>query len=457
MKKLISLLFSILLFAQAAFACDQVKCYYATSCVVPFELYITDATTGAKFVKTAAHAAGDTYLMKDEGADTNTTNAFVDEGAGYSITLTATETTAARDLLRIEDQSGPQIWADKCINIETVARTAADNGLAYYSFPTIDLVSIDGQLTTGNNATLNLKKLNIVNSAGDAFVASATGSNGRGALISGNGSGAGARVDAGATGVGLDVRSTSGNAVLFLAGGGGGAGFAVSGQGSGPGLLATGGATGPGIKGAGGATSGAAITGTSTTGDVVTFAGTAGNANAVNLTGQGSGNGLKSNGGATGNGFAGVGGATSGDGFDGSVTSGFGFDGTQNGNITGNLSGSVGSVTGAVGSVTGNVGGNVVGTVGPDAAEGTAQSVGASSIQLANSETYGDNALADNNSIWIVTATTGKGQLGCVKSNVSATDTATMTRPWKIALTGVVTYRTIKTPNCNVDKWPLAR
>lgn len=34
----------------------------------------------------------------------------------------------------------------------------------------VDVTAIDGQATSGNNATLNLKQLNIVNSAGSALV-----------------------------------------------------------------------------------------------------------------------------------------------------------------------------------------------------------------------------------------------------------------------------------------------
>lgn len=66
-----------------------------------------------------------------------------------------------------------------------------------------NLVSIDGQTTDGNNATLNLKKLNVINSAGDAIVAQGGGTGahglklnggtgGNGLYASGSGSSAGA-------------------------------------------------------------------------------------------------------------------------------------------------------------------------------------------------------------------------------------------------------------------------
>ena len=311
MKKIISLLLSLLIFAQTALACDQVRCYYATSCTVPFELYITDATTGAKFVKTAAHASGDTYIMKDEGADTNTTNSFIDEGAGYSIVLTSAETTAARILLRIEDQSGPQIWADKCVNIETIARTASDNGSAYYSYPTVDMAAVSGDTT-----------------AADALETMLDGTGGQ-TLSLGK----------------LAISATTGDAVTIATAGGNGDGIDVSGNGSGSAITATGGATGHGINAVGGSTTGNAIRGTNTSGTAVNFISSGGNGNGMLLTANGTGAGLALFGGATGAGLQANGGSTSGDAVHTTVVSGDGFDGAINGNITGNLSGSVGSVT----------------------------------------------------------------------------------------------------------------
>jgi hypothetical protein len=56
-------------------------------------------------------------------------------------------------------------------------------------FMKADLKSIDDELTTGNNATLNLKMLNIINSTGNAFVAQSTSGIGIGAFIEGPGAG----------------------------------------------------------------------------------------------------------------------------------------------------------------------------------------------------------------------------------------------------------------------------
>lgn len=55
-----------------------------------------------------------------------------------------------------------------------------------------DMKWIDGQATSGNNATLRLKQLNIQNSSGTALYCASTGSDGKGAEFIGNGSGAGA-------------------------------------------------------------------------------------------------------------------------------------------------------------------------------------------------------------------------------------------------------------------------
>lgn len=64
----------------------------------------------------------------------------------------------------------------------------------------VDLTSIDGLATAGNNATLNLKQLNVVNSAGSAIVATSSGGNGSGIAASGNGTGSGFLGTAGASG-----------------------------------------------------------------------------------------------------------------------------------------------------------------------------------------------------------------------------------------------------------------
>lgn len=115
MKALIVLL--ILLAPNLAFAgpCERVSRPYATGATLNFYLVEID---GVDFKEDAAHASGDTVIMKDEGTPANTTNAFVDEGDSYSIALTSGELTAARVTVSIKDQ-GTKAWLDTCFIIET--------------------------------------------------------------------------------------------------------------------------------------------------------------------------------------------------------------------------------------------------------------------------------------------------------------------------------------------------
>jgi hypothetical protein len=91
---------------------------------INFDLYETD---GSDLKTDAVHATGDTKIMKDEGAEANTTNGFVDEGQGYSITLTAIEMQAARIKIYVVDQTSPKVWLDTTIMIETYGDTNAQH------------------------------------------------------------------------------------------------------------------------------------------------------------------------------------------------------------------------------------------------------------------------------------------------------------------------------------------
>jgi hypothetical protein len=96
---------------------------YGVETKVDFALYETD---GTDLKSDAAHASGDTKIMKDEGDEANTTNAFVDEGQGYSITLSAAEMEAARIVVYVVDQ-GTKAWLDKSLIIETYGHTSAQH------------------------------------------------------------------------------------------------------------------------------------------------------------------------------------------------------------------------------------------------------------------------------------------------------------------------------------------
>lgn len=115
MKALIVLL--VLLIPGIAFAgpCERVSRPYATAATLNFYLLDID---GVDFKEDAAHASGDTVIMKDEGTPANTTNGFVDEGDSYSIALSSGELTAARATVSVKDQ-GTKAWLDTCFIIET--------------------------------------------------------------------------------------------------------------------------------------------------------------------------------------------------------------------------------------------------------------------------------------------------------------------------------------------------
>jgi hypothetical protein len=100
---------------------------YGVETKVDFVLF---GTTGVDFKSDASHAAGDTTVMKDEGDEASTTNAFVDEGKGYSITLTATEMQAARVVVYVVDQ-GTKAWLDTAIVIETYGNASAMHAMDF--------------------------------------------------------------------------------------------------------------------------------------------------------------------------------------------------------------------------------------------------------------------------------------------------------------------------------------
>lgn len=96
---------------------------YGASATINFVLY---GITGVDLKSDAAHATGDTKLMKDEGAEADTTNGFTDEGQGYAIVLTATEMQAARLVLYIVD-TATKVWLDTAIVIETYGHASAQH------------------------------------------------------------------------------------------------------------------------------------------------------------------------------------------------------------------------------------------------------------------------------------------------------------------------------------------
>jgi len=116
---------------------------YGVETTINFALYGLD---GVDLKTDAVHASGDTKLMKNEGDEANTANAFTDEGQGYSIVLTATEMQAARIALYVVDQTSPKAWLDKAIVIETYGHASAQHP----EFPA-DAVKVSGSQATADN------------------------------------------------------------------------------------------------------------------------------------------------------------------------------------------------------------------------------------------------------------------------------------------------------------------
>lgn len=135
---------------------------------------------------------------------------------------------------------------DGLIDISGIPETDDQTGagctvvLRHYTnkgFGTFDsnLIQIDGLDTNGNNATLKLKQLNVVNSAGDAIISRSTGGNGNGLNIQGHGTGHGIGTVGGATGHGVQFvgGATSGSGAKVLAQASGEIGMELQGGGSG--------------------------------------------------------------------------------------------------------------------------------------------------------------------------------------------------------------------------------
>ena len=100
---------------------------YGVEAVINFELYEID---GVDLKTDAADGGTDCNIMKDQGAEATCDNDFVDEGSGYSITITATEMEAAQVTLYIID-SATKVYLDKVIHIETYGNASAMHAMDF--------------------------------------------------------------------------------------------------------------------------------------------------------------------------------------------------------------------------------------------------------------------------------------------------------------------------------------
>ena len=111
---------------------------YGASATINFDLFEVD---GIDFRVDAVHASGDSAIMKDEGAEANTTNSFTDEGNGYSLVLTATEMQAARIVIYLVDQTATKVWLDRTVIIETYGNASAQH--AFDLDTAVQLIDVD--------------------------------------------------------------------------------------------------------------------------------------------------------------------------------------------------------------------------------------------------------------------------------------------------------------------------
>lgn len=114
--------------------------------------------------RSATLAAGDVTISKDGGGFANVTNLPTESASGsgnYPLTLTASELTAARVLIRFEDQDIPPAFAPTHIRLETYG----DEDAGHVSFPAslvatgldeIDITSPSGVATTFREMVVQL-------------------------------------------------------------------------------------------------------------------------------------------------------------------------------------------------------------------------------------------------------------------------------------------------------------
>lgn len=455
-------------------------------------------------------AAGDVLVSKDGGTTANIATLPSYVNGSWQYEFSATELSCGVLMVKIEDAA----IDDDGFVIETYGNASA---LVEWDYdkanPTVDAVAISGDTTAADNLetmldgtggqVLSLGQLNVVNSTGSAIVATSSGSNGHGMILTGNGTGHGLSATGGSTGIGM----------LLTGGSASGAGLSAQANGSGSGILASGsGANGHGLSAVGAGTGrGINANGGNTGGGGPGIYGSGGNGNnGIMAVGFTTGNGLHAVAGSTGHGFAVIGGSTSGNGIHITTTDGDGVNvtatgtsqhgvvvtggtagtsdgfkavagtggvdirGAITGDVTGNLSGSVGSVTAIVTANTTQISGDSTAadnleTAYDDTAgsvpwtrivdQGTAQSATGTTLVLRAAAGFADDEL-NGATVTITGGTTGVGQSRVITDYVGATDTATVDT-WATTPTGTIAYKITGTAtnptgvpsSVNVTQW----
>jgi len=141
-----------------------------------FCISLTDQSNRPQFKSSPTIAAGDFKVSTAGGAYTDLTtipDVYPAASASVRISLSAAEMTGEIINIIGKDAAGAE-WDDVfvCLTPEPVARAA-------------NLTQIDGLATNGNNATLNLKMLNVINDSGIAIVSKSTASSTIGMLCEG--------------------------------------------------------------------------------------------------------------------------------------------------------------------------------------------------------------------------------------------------------------------------------
>lgn len=300
------------------------------------------------------------YITKDNGSQTASAGTVSEKGNGvYNYSPTQTETNADCISFLFQGTGAKSINKNIYTEDTSVIRSA-------------NLTQIDGLSTSGNNATLNLKQLNIVNSNGNAINAESSsttairiyttvgnainatgGTDSHCILITSNGTGSGLRIIPNGTGSGLNINggATSGSAIvtsttngsgMIITGSGVNSGIYVTSTGTGHAIhLAPQGSSGDGIRIAGiGSGVGARITGGptsnainivggSTSGAGISISATSGNG--IRIQSGGSGSAISLSAGDTGTGIIVAAGSISGDAVSFTTTNGNGINISTNG------------------------------------------------------------------------------------------------------------------------------
>lgn len=217
---------------------------------------------------------GGASANKNSGGGTHRVNGV------YGVTFDATDTATVGEMEVSVSVAGALVVFDKFFVVEEAIYDALFAASATGLLPA-NLTQIDGNATNGNNATLNLKKLNIINADASGVAlyveASGTGSPIAFKVLSATSGGVGFQATGGlgqATGtgalfqggtIGVSITGENGDGMAILGGtvGGatkhgmrittsssGGSGIAATGNGAGDGITATKGTTGVDIRGA---------------------------------------------------------------------------------------------------------------------------------------------------------------------------------------------------------------